>query len=1055
MKKPIILLCLLVVLAIAAVLIGPGLVDWSRYKDQITARIGTVTGLQVAIDGDMDLALLPRPTFKASGVRIAELSTAITPNMASVDALEVQVALMPLLGGDIQVQRVALLKPFLMVETLPEGGTNWTSGAGGQGGAVPSSVRLERVNIQDGVLVWRDGRRGLEERVEDIDISLSAASLSGPMEMVGSATVRGVPLTLDLSASRVTGAGALPMGLTLGLQDAEGTLRLAGIASLESGFQGEVSGEAGSLSAVLGQIWPDRSQPPSVDQPIAFEAAMRTVGESVELTGMTADFGDSTATGTIKASLSDMPHLDLSLVVNRADLDALLDGWTPAAGMSDAMGADLLQTLGHMAAGELAIPADLSATVDLAVDAMTLRGALVRQARFEGFLNGGIVSISRLTAQMPGGSDLALAGTVRSEEGVPVFDFDAQAAANDLRGALEWIGLSIPDVPSARLRRFSGSASISGRPNEFQIGSFDFVVDGTRANGGLAYVDRGRPGIGLRVEASRLNLDAYRPPGAPALLAGAGIDRLVGLLGAVDANLDLTMAGVTMDGLTLRDIRLDATVNAGAVTFREASIGDAAGASLSLNGSIAALAPLSGTDLAFTFAAPDLARLRRTFGLTGQSPVNGLDALTASGRVTGAADSLALELLVGLAGGTLEIGGNVLQPWQAPSYDLAVRARHPDLEALLAQWRPDYRPTGPLGPLDLFGEVTGTAGALAVNSLQGTVGAVTLAGHCRFASGADRPFVEAVLRTSELTLDPWAARASRAGARSSRRWSNEAFDLSILREFDGSLALTATGLITGAFHLEGPALEAQLSEGVVDLTGLSGRLFGGTLGATGRLDVSDRRPGVQLSLNLVGADLAEALGTTTGVSEIGGMLEFGLEAETVGSSLAELVGNLDGTGLFAARDGQVRGIDLAETAAGLDSLADPLGFIDLQQQTLTAGSTGFAALNATFQVIDGLATTDDVRMVGQDGVATGRGIFDLSRWQIDLTTEFDLTGMPDAPPFGVRLIGPPQNPERVLQTADLQAFIARRAADAVSRRYDQNRAPPAPEDQPAPAPQTN
>ena len=74
MKKPIILLFLLVVLAIAAVLIGPGLVDWDRYKDQVTARIGTVTGLRVAIDGDMDLALLPRPTFKASGVRIAGLS---------------------------------------------------------------------------------------------------------------------------------------------------------------------------------------------------------------------------------------------------------------------------------------------------------------------------------------------------------------------------------------------------------------------------------------------------------------------------------------------------------------------------------------------------------------------------------------------------------------------------------------------------------------------------------------------------------------------------------------------------------------------------------------------------------------------------------------------------------------------------------------------------------------------------------------------------------------------------------------------------------------------
>ncbi len=1050
MKKPIILLFLLVVLAVAAVLIGPGLVDWDQYKDQVTARIGTVTGLRVAIDGEMDLALLPRPTFKASGVRIAGLSTAITPDMASVDALEVQVALMPLLGGDIQVQRVALLKPFLMLESLPEGGSNWSSGPGA---AVPSSVRLERVNIQDGVLVWRDGRNGREERIEDIDISLSASSLSGPMQMVGNATVREVPLTLDLSTSRVTGAGALPMGLTLGLQDAGGTLRLAGIASLKNGFQGEVSGEAGSLHAVLRQIWPDSPLPPSADQPVVFEAALRTMDGAVELTGLTADFGDSTATGAIKATLSDIPHVDLALSINRIDLD----DWIPKAGPSGGAEAGTLLSLGNLTAAGLGLPADLSATVDLAVDAMTLRGALVRQARLEGFLNDGIVSISRLTAQLPGGSDITLAGTVRSDQGVPYFDFDAQAAASDLRGALEWMGLSIPDVPSARLRRFSGSATISGRPDEFQIGGFDFVIDGTRASGGLAYVNRGRPGIGLRLEASRLNLDAYRPPGAVAVLDSDAMGWLVDLLGSADANLDVTMAGITVDGVAMRNIRLDATVNGGAVTFREAMIGDAAGASVSLNGSIGALAPLSGADLAFTFAATDLARLRRTFGLGGQSSADNLDTLTASGRVTGDADTLAIEILAGLAGGTLEIGGNVLQPWRSPTYDLAMRARHPDLEALLALWMPDYRPTGPLGPLDLFGEVSGTQGALAVNSLQGTVGAVTLAGHCRFVSGADRPFVEAVLRTSELTLDPWVARASRAGARSSRRWSNEALDFSVLSEFDGTLALTATGLEAGALHLTDPALEAQLTEGAVDLTGLSGRLFGGTLGASGRFDTGEGRPTVQLSLNLVGADLAEALQATVGISEFSGLLDFGLEADTVGGSIAELVGNLNGGGLFAARDGQVLGIDLAETAAGLDSLTDPLEFLDLQQQTLTAGSTGFAALNATFQVTDGVATTDDVRLVGQDGVATGRGVFDLSRWQIDLTTDFDLTGMPEAPTFGVRLIGPPHDPERVLQTADLQAFIARRAADAVSRRYDQNRPRPTPEDQlaPTPAPQTN
>ena len=94
-KKPIILLSVLLVLALATVLIVPAFVNWDRYKDQVSERIGTATGLRVAIDGEMDLALLPRPTFKASGVRIADLSSVVTPDMARVATSRLSISTSP------------------------------------------------------------------------------------------------------------------------------------------------------------------------------------------------------------------------------------------------------------------------------------------------------------------------------------------------------------------------------------------------------------------------------------------------------------------------------------------------------------------------------------------------------------------------------------------------------------------------------------------------------------------------------------------------------------------------------------------------------------------------------------------------------------------------------------------------------------------------------------------------------------------------------------------------------------------------------------------------
>ncbi len=1045
MKKPIILLSVVLVLALATVLIGPGLVNWDRYKDEVTERIGTATGLSVAIDGDMDLALLPRPTFKASGVRIADLTSVVTPDMARADALEVQVALMPLLSGDIQVQRVALLKPHLMLESRPGGGLNWSIDSA----AVPNSVRLDRVNIEDGTLVWRDAATGREEHVENIDISLSAASLRGPVEMVGNATLRGLPLTIDLSTSRVTSAGALPMGLTIGLRGLDGTMRLAGLASPQTGFQGEISGETGSLLAVLRRIWPERRLPANADQPFSFQATMRSVADSIELSALTAGLGDGTASGTLKATLSDVPRVDTALVLSRIDLDR----WFAGAGEAVSGQSGLLPGLAA-AAGAFEIPTRLTATVDIAVDSMTLRGALIRQARFEGFLDGGMLSVSRLTAQLPGGSDLALAGTLRVQAGIPHFDFDAQAAANDLRGVLSWLGLDLNDVPSARLRRFSGSASVTGRPNDFQVGGFDFVLDGTRATGGLRYVNHGRPGLGLRLDATRINLDAYRPEGAAGLLDATVLDRLAHALAMADANLDVTIAGLTVGGVTLRDIRLDATENGGAITVRQAAVGDVAGATVSLAGSVADLDPLTGADMTFLIEAPNPPRLTRLLGIGGQTPVDRFDALKLSGRVAGDAAALTLQALAEAGGATAEIGGRIADPGIAPIYDLSVRLRHPALDSMLATWTSGYAPRGPLGALDIFARIAGSPEALVIDGVQGTIGPTTLAGQFVFDGTGDRPSVEAVLRASELALAPWISRPARAGARG-RRWSNESFDLSLLTDFDGTLALTAVGLTAGPFRIAEPALEARLNGGVLDLNGLSGVLFGGSLGASGRLDASAGHPELQLSLDLVGAELAEAFAATTGIDAFAGILDFGLDIETGGTSPAELVGSLNGTGLFAARDGQIQGIDLAETASGLGGLTDPLAFLDLQQRTLTAGATAFGALNATFMLTDGIASTEDLRLVTQHGVGDGRGVFDVPRWQVDLTTRFDLAGMPDAPAFGLRLIGPPDDPERVLQTADLQAFIARRAADAVSQRYDEGGNGSTPDGVPDPLPETN
>ena len=125
MKKLLIGILAVLLLVVGAVLVIPSLIDWNTYKAEIAERIGAATGRAVTLDGNIDLALLPRPTLSVSGARLANLPGASEPDMVRLRKLDVRVAFMPLLRGRIQVQSVALIEPVIALEVLADGRRNW------------------------------------------------------------------------------------------------------------------------------------------------------------------------------------------------------------------------------------------------------------------------------------------------------------------------------------------------------------------------------------------------------------------------------------------------------------------------------------------------------------------------------------------------------------------------------------------------------------------------------------------------------------------------------------------------------------------------------------------------------------------------------------------------------------------------------------------------------------------------------------------------------------------------------------------------------------------
>ncbi|HET8728636.1 MAG TPA: AsmA family protein [Alphaproteobacteria bacterium] len=1021
MKKLLIGLTVALSLVVTAVLVVPGFIDWNGYRDQIAGQLSALVGRTVTIGGEVDFALLPTPILSARDVRVANPENAAFPEMMTIGALDVRVALLPLLSGRVEAERIILIDPVVVLETLPDGSPAWPTGGEG---VQPRDVQLDRVTVENGTVLWHDGRTGRDERIDDVFAQFSARSLAGPFQLIGSLSVRDRRLTVDLSAGRLSSAGAAAVNATIGLDGAAGELRFNGLVAPDPlRLQGDLRAEGGDLADMLARLAPGVEPPSFARRPFEATATLLATSESTELNALSVEVGDTRTTGAVSLSLSPARRIDVALRANRWDLDALFAdrGETPA-------GLALPDTF--------RLPDAWTATVDVSVDALTWRGALIRDARLEGVLSDGVVALNALSAEMPGGSKMSLVGTLRAEGGAPYADLSGRIEANDLRRLLDWAGYPLEEVPGSRLRRVVGEARLAGSPRQFTLTGVDVTLDGSHVTGGLAYIDQGRPGFGLRLGIDRLDLDAYWPGGRVPLAEDEILQPLILLAGEIDANVDATIGSITVAGTTFDDVRLDGTLSGGGVTLRRAGIGSVAGASVGLAGTVASLDPLGGIDLTLDFKTDRPSRFTERFGIDLPVPAERLAPVTLDGRVQGEPERLSLQLTTGLAGGTAELGGAVERPFGEPRYDLAVRVGHPSLATAVGVLAPGYVPRAELSGLDLYAEISGPPDRLSFDNLQGLAGPVSLAGEAVLDRTGARPMLDADLRTSAIAVEDFlpAVRRGRPPAPDGLGWSSVPLDFSALDAIDAELALTAAGIKVDDFAIDDPAARFRLEDGGLVLEGLSGGLFGGRLGMAGRLHGGED-PELSISLDLVGAELAPALAAVAGLDGLAGTLDFGTDLTAEAGSVEELMASLAGEGMVAVRDGAADGFDLARAGRQLAELSEPLGFLDVIRQSLSEGRTPFASLNATFAVADGVAHTHDIRLVADAGIGEGRGTVDLSGWQVEIATEYTLRDHPEVPPFGIVLAGALDDPQRRLQTQALQAHIAQRAAEALSERF--------------------
>ena len=578
-----------VLLLIGAVVAVPLLFDLNDYKSQISARVKLATGRDMMIGGDIRLKILPTPRFSVGDVTFTTPGGGASTKLATIKSLDVQIALLPLLGGQVQFQHIVVGEPVIELVRLADGRRNWEIAPADEksDGGTMAAISLDSLIIKGGTLIYRDEAAGTRQRIEQFEARISAGSMQGPFTVAATATVGGQALSATLNTGKLVAGRGLPVKLTLSLPDAGGTASYSGIvepAGAARQLTGRIELAGNDLAALLAALAAAAQlELPSPDV-LAHEFGL-TADVAASDTGATFEnvnfrLGDSIATGKIEALVGDRNSVSAKLAVNRIDLDKLI------AGNRDDPAID-------RAAGGFALPRQWDGALELDIGALSWQGGVVRQIKLSAQKAGDVIVLSRAAALLPGGSDAVLTGQAAAAGGDWQFDGSLEAASDNLRSLLSWLDIeAVERIPADRLRKFQLGAAVRLTRSVALFHNIDLRLDSLRLIGAAAYALRRRPSFTLDLQIDQLNLDAYlpRPPDSGTAPANEpASDRIGSALAQLEGfntNTKLGIEKLTYRGVPMRDFAVDVGLYNGALTLRRLAIADLGGVAAVFEGKL-------------------------------------------------------------------------------------------------------------------------------------------------------------------------------------------------------------------------------------------------------------------------------------------------------------------------------------------------------------------------------------------------------------------------------------------------------------------------------------
>jgi len=236
------------------------------------------------------------------------------------------------------------------------------------------------------------------------------------------------------------------------------------------------------------------------------------------------------------------------------------------------------------------------------------------------------------------------------------------------------------------------------------------------------------------------------------------------------------------------------------------------------------------------------------------------------------------------------------------------------------------------------------------------------------------------LSSENVDLNPYLPPPAQAGAEGvevDTAWSNDPLNLTGLRALDADFNLALGTLRFQRMTFSNVALALRVANGAADARLTRIALYSGT--GTARLiaDGSGPVPRIAFELNTDNIQAEPLLRDAIGFDKITGRGRLVASLVGSGGSQAAIMRSLRGSASFNFNDGQWKGFNLAQIARTIQSMASG-------QAAGQGTATDFAELSSSFTIADGVAATDNLRLLNPYVRLEGTGLINIGAQTIDM-----------------------------------------------------------------------